>query len=118
MLQLTQLQLTGCRSPVLGLAAMDPLQYKGKRAGALPWLSQGISLSPILHLSPGCLLAASLPVPAAQALQDPHPNLLTSGQRVEDLSRVLIAPTLGKHHWELTFPRQSLSIHSWQALQQ
>lgn len=82
--------LTGHRSPVSGLAAMDPQQFRGRRAGALPWLSQGISPSSTLPLSPGCLLAASLPVPGAQAL--------TFGQRVEDLSRVLIAPTSDKHH--------------------
>lgn len=99
--------LTGCRSPVSGLAAMGLLQHKGRRAGALT-LCQGSAKGslplPILPLSPGCFLGASLPVPDAQTLQDPHPNLLTSGQRAKDLSQLLTASTLGKDHWDLSFP--------------
>lgn len=97
--------LTGCRSPVSGMAAMDPLHHKGRRAGAVAFAKaqpRDLSMSDIVS-QPWVLLAASLPVPAGQALQDPHSNRLTSGQR-ENLSWVLTAPTLGEHHWELTFP--------------
>lgn len=47
--------------------------------------------------------APALPAPTAQALQDPTPNPPTSGHRVEDLSQLLTAPTLGKHRWESVF---------------
>lgn len=103
--------LAVCKDLFAGMAAKGPTAAQGQENRCCDPLTKAPPSEPFLsHIASqplvaalGCLQAAALPAPAAQALQDPNPKPLTSGHWVEDVSQLLTAPTLGKHRWELSF---------------
>lgn len=89
--------LAGCTDLFAGMAAKGPTAAQGQESGYHDPLAKAQPSETFLF----CITPQ--PLAAAQALRDPTPNPRTSGHWVEDPSQLLMAPTLGKHHWEFAF---------------